>query len=220
MADETSAGRRGPDPVDSRRLAGSRDYVRSLEHRSDDEALGLLVGCLSDDSSYLRELAEAALMRRGVPVAGALMPLLGQGLWFTRASAARVLGRMGHAAAVPGLLRLSRDTVATVAADARSALVALARGGGAARLAWELHRMEAPARLEAMTGLRKLDAAVAGRLETLLRAEPLMQRTDPGALRDDASFVREFEEGVAWEPPAAPQEAAAPRTPGEGPSSR
>ena len=220
MADETPAGRRIPDPVDSRRLAGSRDYVRSLEHRSDAEALSLLVECLCDDSSYLRELAEAALLKRGPSVTGALMPLLGQGLWFTRAGAARVLSRLGHLDSAPGLLRLSRDSVATVAADARGAIVALARAGGSARLAWELPRLEAPARLEALAGVRRLDAAVAARLETLLRVEPLMQSTDPDALRDDASFVREFEEGVAWDLPAAPQEAAAPRAPEEGPSSR
>lgn len=220
MADETPGGRRIPDPVDSRRLAGSRDYVRSLEHRSDAEALSLLVECLCDDSSYLRELAEQALVRRGASVTEALMPLLGQGLWFTRASAARVLSRLGHLAAAPGLLRLSRDSVATVAADARAALVALARAGGSARLAWELHRLEPGARLEALTGIRRLDAAVATRLEVLLRAEPLMLRTDPDALRDDASIVREYEEGVAWDLPAAPQEPASATPPGEGPSSR
>lgn len=220
MADETPNGLGVPDPLDSRRLAGSRDYVRSLEQRTDAEALSLLVECLCADSSYLRELAEAALLRRGEAVTEALMPLLGRGLWFTRASAARVLGRMGYTAALPGLLRLSRDSVATVAADARAALVALARAGGSARLAWELHRLETPARLEALAGIRAADAAVATRLETLMRIEPLMQRSDPGALRDDASFVREYEEGVAWEPPAAPQETAAPPTPGEGPSSR
>ena len=220
MADETPNGRGVPDPLDSRRLAGSRDYVRSLEHRTDAEAISLLVECLAADSSYLRELAEAALLRRGESVTAALTPLLGQGLWYTRASAARVLGRMGHLAAVPGLLRLSRDSVATVASDARAALVAVARAGGSARLAWELHRLEAPARLEALAGIRRADAAVGTRLDRLMRHEPLMQKSDPGALRDDASLVREFEEGVAWELPGAPQETAAPPTTGEGPSSR
>ena len=220
MADETPNGRGAADALDSRRLAGSRDYVRSLEHRTDAEAISLLVECLGADSSYLRELAEAALLRRGASVTEALMPLLGQGLWFTRASAARVLGHMGHTAALPGLLRLSRDSVATVASDARAALVALARGGGTARLAWELHRLEAPARLEALAGIRRSDAAVAARLEKLMRIEPLMQRSDPGALRDDAKLVREFEEGVAWDVPDSPQETASPPTPGEGPSSR
>ena len=230
MADETPNGRRVPDPLDSRRLAGSRDYVRSLEHRSDGEALGLLVECLSADSSYLRTLAEAAILRRGVTASAALVPLLGQGLWFTRASAARLLGQLGHAEAAPGLLRLSRDAVATVAADARAAVASLARSGGAARLAWELHRLEPPARLDALAGIRRVDPAVAVRLESLLRIEPLMQRTDPGALRDDANLVREAEEGAAWEPPTAspgiappataPLENSAPPVTGEGPSSR
>jgi HEAT repeat protein len=220
MADEAANGRRIDGALDARRLAGSRDYVRSLEQRADAEALGLLVQCLSDDSAYLRELAEAALSRRGASVAEALLPLLGQGLWFTRASAARVLGRSGHGAAAPGLLRLSRDAVSSVATEARAALVALARAGGGARLAWELHRLEPTARLDVLAGIRRLDEGSAARLEALLRAEPLMQRTDPGALRDDASFVREYEEGVAWHPPAEPREPGVRGTPEEGSSSR
>ncbi len=210
MADEGANGRRPPDAMDARRLAGSRDYVRSLEQRTDAEAMTLLVACLSDDSAYLRELAEAALSKRGASATEALLPLLGQGLWFTRASAARVLGRSGHPAAAPGLLRLSRDAVASVAADARAALVALARAGASARLAWELHRLEAPARLDVLAALRRLDTGLASRLETLLRAQPLMERNDPDALRDDASFVRQFEEGVVWDLPAAPSNGLAP----------
>ena len=216
MADEGANGRRAADALDARRLAGSRDYVRSLEQRTDAEALGLLVECLSGDSAYLRELAEAALLKRGTAATPALLPLLGQGLWFTRASAARVLGRSGHAAATPGLLRLSRDPVASVAADARAALVALARHGGSARLAWELHRQEAGTRLESLAAVRRLDASLATRLEALLRVELLMQQKDPDALRDDASLVREHEEGSAWDLPAAPNEGALPPTPEAG----
>ena len=82
--------------MNSRGLTGKREYVRSLEQRSDAEALSLLVECLSDESWFLRDLAEEALLRMGERGAPVLVPLLDQGLWFTRASAARVLGRSAH----------------------------------------------------------------------------------------------------------------------------
>ena len=107
------------DALNSRGLAGKRDYVRGLEQRRDEEALSLMVECLCDESWYLRDQAEEALMRIGPSVAHVLVPLLEQGLWFTRTSAARVLGRFGHRGAVPGLLRLAEDANETVADAAR-----------------------------------------------------------------------------------------------------
>src|SRR5262252_4402624 len=118
--------------LNARGLAGKRDYVRSLEQRRDPQALTLLVECLSDESGYLRELAEAALANLGErePQAGAaLLPLVKQGLWFARASAARTLGRMAYAAGAPALLELVEDRVDSVAREAENALLALAAKG-------------------------------------------------------------------------------------------
>jgi len=123
MNDDRYGPTRPFDALNPRGLAGKREYVRGLEQRGDAEALSLLVECLCDESWYLRDQAEQALARIGPDVAPMLLPLLEQGLWFTRTSAARVLGGFGHRPGVPALLRISDDANETVSgAAARSAV--------------------------------------------------------------------------------------------------
>lgn len=229
MPDERSQAGRVSDAMSSRGLAGKRDYVRSLEQRGDDEALGLLVQCLRDESGYLRELAEAALLKLGERCGPALLPLLGQGLWFSRCSAARVLGRIGFRPAAGPLLALASDGVETVAREAYASLSALGQRGGSARIAWELHRLSPERRHGRLVRLAATDRALADRIERLALAEELMAQTDPDALRDDAPWVRASEEGVEWKllnapPPVKPATPATPpgpqTSPGADPSER
>ena len=140
MSDDKYGAGRTLDAMNARGLAGKRDYVRSLEQRRDEEAMSLLVECLCDESWYLRQLAEEAFLHLGDEGAPVLLPLLEQGLWFTRASAAGVLGKLGYPPAVPGLLRLSEDKNRSVAEAAREALLAVGRSSGAVRIAHVLHR--------------------------------------------------------------------------------
>src|SRR5262249_10722569 len=128
------------DALNARALSAKREYVRDLASRSDAEALSLLVECLCDESWFLRDLAEQAFPRLGDRGADALLPLLEEGLWFTRVSAARVLGRMAYRPAVPGLFRLCEDANGSVADAARDALIAIAHNGGAVRIAAAMHR--------------------------------------------------------------------------------
>jgi HEAT repeat protein len=219
---EETAGRIH-EALSSRGLAGKRDYVRSLEQRRDEQALPLLVECLSDESGYLRELAEAALAKLGersgpggAATAGALLlPLLRGGLWYARASAARALGGMAYAPAALTLLEVSEDRVDSVAREAAAALARIGANGGAARIAWELHRAPVERRGAWLARLRARDAALADRVERLLGAERLMSHPDPDGLRDDAQLVRAWEERT-WreeqkkgsEPGEAPPRAA------------
>jgi HEAT repeat protein len=199
------------DAMSTRGLAGKRDYVRSLEQRRDEEALLLLVECLCDESAYLREMAEAALVKMGERCGPALMPLLGQGLWFSRSSAARVLGRMGFAPAAGPLVRLTADRVQTVVRDSCVALSELGRRGGLARIAWELNQLPAERRQERLVLLATVDRAFAARVERVLRSPELKQCTDPETLADSAPWVRASEEGVAWDlvPAVSPEAPAA-----------
>lgn len=206
MTDDQHTGRT-LDAMNARGLAGKRDYVRSLEHRRDEEAMSLLVECLCDESWYLRELAESALLRLGDRAGETLLPLLEQGLWFSRASAARVLGRLGYRPAAAGLLRLLDDTVDTVANAAGASLADLAHRGGSVRIAWELHRREPEVRPVLVGRLAALDRPLGERLDRMMRNDELMSRENPDELRDDSELVRASEEGVEWEvltgPPVA-----------------
>jgi HEAT repeat protein len=199
MSDDKYGPGRTQDAMNARGLAGKRDYVRSLEQRRDDESLALLVECLSDESWYLRDLAEHALLRLGDRGGEALLSIVEQGLWFTRASAARVVGRLGYGPAVPGLFRLCADSNASVAQAARAALVDLGHRGGSVRIAWELYRMAPEARHDMLARLGAADRPLHERLGHMLRNDEIMTRDDPAGLRDDSDLVRASEEGVEWE---------------------
>ena len=195
------------DTLNPRSLNGKREYVRGLEQRSDAEALSLLVECLCDESWFLRDLAEEALLRLGERGAPVLVPLLEQGLWFTRASAARVLGRTAHRPGVPGLLRLGDDANAAVADCARDALVAIGREGGAISLARGLHRLPPDIRRRRIDELQGRDRQVLERVERLMQQDELMSVNDD-TLSDDSPMVRANEDGLEWEVltgPASPE---------------
>ena len=192
--------------LNQRGLTGKREYVRGLEQRQDAEALSLLVECLCDESWYLRDLAEESLLRLGAKAAPVLLPLVDQGLWYTRASTARVLGRSAYRPAVPGLLRLASDANETGAAAARSALLEIGRNGGAVAVARGLFRLEPQERGQRLEEIRGRDHVMADRVERLMRQEELMAAEDD-TLGDDSPMVRAVEDGVEWEvltgPPAS-----------------
>lgn len=218
MSDDRSAGRI-PEAMSMRGLAGKRDYVRSLETRRDEEALSLLVECLCDESWYLRELAEAALLRMSAERVGpVLLPLLDQGLWFSRSSTARVLGRLGYGPAAAGIVALTADPVATVRDEAYSSLVTLAGHGTRARLAWALRRLPVERRRERLARIAAIDRALADRLARMAE-RPETDVESPEGLRDDAPWVRACEEGTAWDeiPSPPPVRPAAPAEPAPRP---
>src|SRR5438874_1663325 len=173
------------DTLNTRGLAAKREYVQGLERRGDAEALSLLVECLCDESWYLRDLAEQSFLRLGAEGAAVLLPLLEQGLWFTRTSAAGILGRMAYGPAVPGLLRLTEDANRTVADAAREALVAIGRQGGAVKIAVVVHRLAPDPRRRRITEIAERDRALAARIEQLMRNDEVMAIEDIATLSDD-----------------------------------
>lgn len=217
MSDDKYGPGRTFDAMNARGLAGKRDYVRSLEQRRDEEAMSLLVECLCDESWYLRELAESALLRLGDRAGETLLPLLEQGLWFSRVSAARVLGRLGHRPAAAGLLRLTQDSNSTVVQAAYAGLQELAHRGGSVRIGWELHRMSAELRRSRLDHLGTLDRPLYERLSRMMQNDELMTNEDPDDLRDDSDLVRASEEGVEWEVLTGPPQARVTVTPPTSP---
>ena len=198
------------DAMNTRGFAAKREYVRDLELKGDHDAVQRLVECLRDESSYLRDLSEQALGRLGRRAADALMPLLRQGLWYTRAGAARILGRTGFGDAVPVLFDMTRDANHSVGAAAMEALLEIGRQRGAIRLAHALHRMPPDERQLGMDQILSRDPVLGERLRRLMRNEELMAVADVSALDDDSAAVRASEEGVEWEvltgpPPPRPR---------------
>jgi HEAT repeat protein len=186
-----------------------REYVLGLEQRADAEALSLLVECLCDESWYLRELAEGAFLRLGSPHVEVLLPLLEDGLWYTRTSVARIVGRLGERRGVPALLRLCSDPNETVVEQAQEALVEIGRSKGSFRLAHALHGLPPDGRRARMTELARRDRALAERLQRMMDNDELMAAADPESMADDHPLIRATEEGVEWEVltgPASPKE--------------
>ena len=181
--------------LNARGLTAKREYVRGLEQRRDPEALSLLVECLCDESWFLRDLAEQTFFRMGEEHAGPLLPLLVGGLWYTRLSAARLLGRLGYRPAVPALLELCDDTNETASLAARDALVAVARQRGAARLAHALRRLEPERRKRRLVEIAERDRTVAKNLERLMADADLMASEHPDRLVDPEEAGRAGEKG-------------------------
>jgi len=215
MSDEKHGQGNTYDALNARSLAAKREYVHGLEQRRDPEAISLLVECLCDESWYLRQLAEQAFLQLGEEGAPVLLPLLKYGLWFTRASAAGILGRLGHTPAVPGLLALTEDKNRSVAEAARDALLAIGRSSGAVRIAHVLHRLPPDGRRRRLDELAARDAALAERIQRLMTNEEIMAVEDAESLTDDHPVVRASEDGFEWEvltspPPPRPPEPSSP----------
>ena len=200
--------------LNARGLTAKREYVRGLEQRRDPEALSLLVECLCDESWFLRDLAEQTFVRMGEEHAGPLLPLLAGGLWYTRLSAARLLGRLGYRPAVPALLELCDDPNESTSIAARDALVAVARQRGAARLAHALRRIEPERRARRLAEIAERDRAVTKNLERLMADADLMSSEDPDRLVDPEDPGRAGEPGGTARPSPAPVRPPAPRARG------
>jgi HEAT repeat protein len=216
MTDDILNQSRTLDAMSSRGISAKREYVLDLERRADAESLQKMVECLRDESWFLRDLAELAFGRLGEAGARVLRPLLKQGLWYTRTSAARALGRMGHTDSIPDLLELTQDANETVAVAARDAIVAVGRQRGAVRIAHALHRMPPDVRRRRMEEIVSRDAVLGERLSRLLRTDDLMTVEDVSSLDDDSAAVRASEEGVEWEVLTGPPPPASPGSPRRG----
>ena len=224
MNEEKHPQARTYDALNARSLSAKREYVRGLEQRRDPEAISLLVECLCDESWYLRQLAEQAFLQLGEEGARVLLPLLDQGLWFTRSSAAGVLGKLGFSPAVPILLELTEDKNRSVAEAAREAVVAIGRSQGAVRIAHVLHRTPPDPRRRRLEEIAARDAALAERVRRLMANDEIMTVEDGDLLTDDHPVVRASEDGFEWEvltSPVPPKEAGgagSPSGPGVGSS--
>ncbi len=127
------------DTLKRRNLEGKRALIADLRRRKSEKAAEILVDILEEDSWYLRELAVEALTDVIDTAAPRLTKLLDSGLWYTRAAAARALGKGGHVASLPRLVGLLGESNKTVQGAALASVADLVREGHApetARLIW------------------------------------------------------------------------------------
>jgi HEAT repeat protein len=198
MTDEKFSTLRPLDALSPRGLAGKREYVIGLEARADAGAVASLVECLEDESGYMRDQAEAALVRLGA-TPEPIIPLLAHGLWYTRVSAARTLGRLRARVAVEGLVELLGDANHSAAQEGARALVRVAQDGGAVAVARTLYRRGEIDRTTAIAHLRAVDRETARTIEDLWSRREVMQADDEDLLSHDVAVVRASDESVAWD---------------------
>lgn len=198
MADEPYTSLRPFDALSPRGLAGKREYVLDLEQKGDGSAVRLLVECLADESGYLRDLAAAALVRLNASAAP-ILPLLASGLWYTRVSAVRTLGRLAAREAAQPLGALLKDTNESVRGETVVALAAIARGGNDVHVARSLFARSEVERTRALLDLRSLDAETARRLDALFLDRDLMSAAEDELITPEHSPGRASDDGVAWD---------------------
>lgn len=102
-------------------------WLEQLAQNPTDESIEVLLTVLEQESWFLRDQCSRVLATLGERVIEPLIEYLGSGLWYTRASAASALGRMGLPLAAAPLTGLLRDANRTVRDAAWDGLRALAR---------------------------------------------------------------------------------------------
>lgn len=198
MADDKYSSLRALDAMQVRSLEGKKEYVASLEERGDEQALSLLVECLCDESAYLRDLAEEALGRLGDRAVEVLTPHLTSGLWFTRASVARVLGGLGAREAIPDLVMMTDDGNRAVAEAARAALVRVAAAGHSVSVARALFHASSELRQQVLAGAEQEGGTLGTQLARALSDRELMTASEEEVLREDSSALGAHDR-VEWE---------------------
>jgi hypothetical protein len=129
MTDERGGSGRILDRIHSRNFQGRKALVEELRRERSERAVASLIELLADESWTLRELAVEALAESPELAAPRLHALLRAGLWYTRAAAARGLGLIAHAPALPDLLSMIGDSNQTIAQEVATALLQMARRG-------------------------------------------------------------------------------------------
>jgi HEAT repeat protein len=159
-----------------RTLEGKLQLVAELRGGRTEKSAALLLELLCDQSWHVRERAVDALVERGLEVVGALMALLAEGLWYTRACAAAALGRIGAPEGLAVLAAHVEDDNPTVRAAVSGALRALVARHGARPVREALE--QAGVDLDA-AGLARLGAAerdLVRELEVALEREAALAR--------------------------------------------
>jgi HEAT repeat protein len=134
------------DSLKRRNLEGKRALIADLRRRQTEKSVELLVDLLEDESWYLRELAVEALADAGEAAIPRIYAILESGLWYSRAAAARAIGRIGHVESLGKLVEMLDEANSTVRDAALASVADMVVAGQAretAALFWGLGRRRA-----------------------------------------------------------------------------
>lgn len=174
----------------------SRQYIDQLRAASAEEAIPRLVDMLGDESWYLRERAGEALAAYGLAAEPALLELVKGGLWYTRAAALRVLGKIAAPSALPVVIASLEDANRAIAEEAARSILNYCRRGKAVAAAKLLHGRGVTFRERALALMRRLDPDAVLRLKRLIEA-PLMGPEGSLTAEEEERIGREVRD-EAW----------------------
>ncbi len=160
MAEEELDGAKVLERLRLKNLSGKKELIEDLKKRKGQRSVLILAELLQDESWYLREQAVQALPEMGDEARGPVMKLLENGLWYTRAAAAKVLGKIGGPEAVDSLLDCLVDSNMTVQGAAAAALVDIAKSSSVEALASSLGGRPHDVKQKAVSRIALLDKEV------------------------------------------------------------
>jgi HEAT repeat protein len=183
-------------------LEEARLYIDQLRTKEPQEAIPKLIEVLGDESWYLRERAAEVLVGFGPQVAPAAEELLRSGLWFSRAAALRVLGRIAAPSSLLPVMAFLRDPNRAIAEESARALFGYCRRGRAAAVAKLLHARGPVERSHALALLRQIDADGTLRLERLMETAALMGPEGSLAPEEEEHIAQGITDeawGITWD---------------------
>jgi len=130
MADhKSSSPEQFLDALDRMNLEQKRVLIEELGTHPSERSIKILAEILQGDSWYLRDLAVKSMSQMGDHAIPVVRILLYSGLWYTRASAARCLGKMDNAESLPDLVHLLGDPNHTVQSACLASIADFVRAG-------------------------------------------------------------------------------------------
>ncbi|MDI6807516.1 MAG: HEAT repeat domain-containing protein [Candidatus Eisenbacteria bacterium] len=172
-----------------RDLEGQLSAIAELKREKSPKSLQTLLEFLCDESWFLREKAADALMEVGASVVPELLKLAQNSLWFTRACAARILGRAGSPECTARLVELFADRNRTVRDSALDAILELAAQDGGESLAISLVAIPPGMRETFLGSLRKANAPFAEKVVGMMQGRNPAQDGTAGVEQERESEI-------------------------------
>ncbi len=186
---------------DGGQLEDAQNYIERLGDCPTDEAVPKLLEIMGDESWFLRERAGKVLVGYGREIALPVEGLLKDGLWYTRAAAIRVLGRIGEPRSLRKVIRYLDDSNRTVAEETAKALLDFCNNNRSLAIAKIFHSRGTESREKFLSILRRIDPDSTERLNYLMESSEMMGpegRLEPSEEDRLIMEVNDNDWGISW----------------------